>query len=55
MAVNNTMKQETFMKMAEFQPGLGVGAEKYRLNPIYPMGLKQRFISITCKPKGGGL
>src|SRR5271157_1422668 len=26
IAVNNTNKQETFMKMAEFQPGLGVGA-----------------------------
>ncbi len=35
MAVNNATKQETFMKMAEFQPGLGVGAEKYRLVFIF--------------------
>jgi lipid-binding SYLF domain-containing protein len=31
MAVGNAAKQETFMKMTEFQPGLGVGAEKFRL------------------------
>ena len=31
VAVNNATKQETFMKMAEFQPGLGIGAEKYRV------------------------
>ena len=31
MAVNNTTKQETFMKMAEFQPGLGLGAQNYHL------------------------
>ncbi len=35
MAVNNTTKQEIFMKMLEFQPGLGVGAEKYRLVFIF--------------------
>jgi len=35
MAVNNTTKQETFMKMAEFQPGLGLGAENYRLVFIF--------------------
>jgi lipid-binding SYLF domain-containing protein len=35
MAVNNATKQETFMKMAEFQPGLGLGAEKYRLVFIF--------------------
>jgi lipid-binding SYLF domain-containing protein len=35
MAVNNTTKQETFMKMAEFQPGLGLGAEKYRIVFIF--------------------
>jgi len=34
-AVNNATKQETFMKMLEFQPGLGVGAEKYRLVFIF--------------------
>ena len=28
-AVNNTTKQETFMKMVEFQPGLGLRAAKY--------------------------
>ena len=31
LAVNNATKQETFMKMAEFQPGLGLGASKFRL------------------------
>ena len=35
MAVNNGTKQETFMKMVELQPGLGVGAEKYRLVLIF--------------------
>jgi len=35
MAVNNSTKQETFMKMAEFQPGLGLGAENYRLVFIF--------------------
>jgi lipid-binding SYLF domain-containing protein len=31
LAVNNVTKQETFMKMVEFQPGLGLGAAKFRL------------------------
>jgi lipid-binding SYLF domain-containing protein len=31
VAINNASKQDTFMKMAEFQPGLGLGAEKYRI------------------------
>lgn len=31
LAVNNATKQETFMKMAEFQPGFGFGAAKFRL------------------------
>ena len=31
VAINNASKQDTFMKMAELQPGLGVGAEKYRI------------------------
>ena len=31
IAVNNTTKQETFMKMMELQPGLGLGAEKFWL------------------------
>ena len=31
VAVNNATKQETFMKMAEFQPGLCFGAAKFRL------------------------
>lgn len=31
VAINNASKQETFMKMAELQPGLGLGAEKYRI------------------------
>jgi lipid-binding SYLF domain-containing protein len=35
MAVSNAAKQETFMKMMELQPGLGVGAEKFRLVLIF--------------------
>jgi lipid-binding SYLF domain-containing protein len=35
VAINNATKQETFMKMVELQPGLGVGAEKYRLVLIF--------------------
>ena len=35
MAVKNATKQETFMKMTELQPGLGVGAEKFRLVLIF--------------------
>lgn len=31
VAINNTTKHETFMKMMEFQPGMGVGAEKFRV------------------------
>jgi lipid-binding SYLF domain-containing protein len=31
IAVNNATKQETFMKMMELQPGLGLGAEKFRV------------------------
>jgi len=31
IAVNNATKQETFMKMFELQPGLGLGAEKYHV------------------------
>ena len=40
-AVNNATKQETFMKMLEFQPGLGVGAEKYRLVFINDQGVQR--------------
>jgi lipid-binding SYLF domain-containing protein len=31
IAVNNATGQETFMKMAELQPGLGLGAQKFRV------------------------
>jgi len=31
IAVDNKTKQETFMKMFELQPGLGLGAEKYHV------------------------
>ena len=31
VAVNNSTKHETFMKMFELQPGLGLGASKFRL------------------------
>jgi lipid-binding SYLF domain-containing protein len=35
VAVNNATKQETFMKMAEFQPGVGFGAAKFRIVFIF--------------------
>ena len=35
VAVNNATKQETFMNMAEFQPGLGFGAAKFRIVFIF--------------------
>jgi lipid-binding SYLF domain-containing protein len=35
VAVNNASKQEIFMKMAEFQPGLGLGAAKFRVVFIF--------------------
>ena len=35
LAVNKTTKKETFMKMVELQPGLGVGAENYHLVFIF--------------------
>jgi lipid-binding SYLF domain-containing protein len=31
VAVNNATKQETFMEMVELQPGLGLGAAKFRV------------------------
>jgi lipid-binding SYLF domain-containing protein len=35
MAVHNTTMQDTFMKMVELQPGLGLGAEKFHLVFIF--------------------
>jgi lipid-binding SYLF domain-containing protein len=35
VAVNNATKQETFMKMVELQPGLGLGAQKFRIVFIF--------------------
>jgi lipid-binding SYLF domain-containing protein len=35
LAINSVTKQETFMKMAEFQPGLGLGAEKFRVVLVF--------------------
>jgi len=35
VAVNNSTKQETFMKMFELQPGLGLGASKFRLILVF--------------------
>jgi lipid-binding SYLF domain-containing protein len=35
VAINNTTKHETFMKMMEFQPGMGVGAEKFRIVLVF--------------------
>lgn len=31
VAVNNATKQDTFMEMVEFQPGMGLGASKFRV------------------------
>jgi lipid-binding SYLF domain-containing protein len=31
VAVNNATKQDTFMEMLEFQPGMGLGAMKFRV------------------------
>ena len=35
LAVNNANKQETFMRMVELQPGLGLGAQKFRIVFIF--------------------
>ena len=35
VAVDNATKQETFMKMVELQPGLGLGAQKFRIVFIF--------------------
>jgi lipid-binding SYLF domain-containing protein len=35
IAINNATKQETFMKMWEAQPGLGLGASKFRLILVF--------------------
>ncbi len=35
IAVNNATKKETFMKMDELQPGLGIGADKFRMVLIF--------------------
>jgi lipid-binding SYLF domain-containing protein len=35
VAVNNATKQDTFMEMLEFQPGMGFGASKFRVVFIF--------------------
>ena len=35
VAVNNSTKHETFMKMFELQPGLGLGASKFKLILVF--------------------
>lgn len=35
IAVDNVSKKETFMEMAEFQPGAGFGVEKFRLVLVF--------------------
>ena len=35
IAINNATKQETFMKMFEVQPGLGLGVSKFRLIMVF--------------------
>jgi lipid-binding SYLF domain-containing protein len=35
VAVNNSTKQDTFMEMMEFQPGMGFGASKFRVVFIF--------------------
>jgi lipid-binding SYLF domain-containing protein len=43
IAVNNRTRQETFMKMVQLQPGLGFGANKFRLVFVFdtPEALNQ--------------
>jgi len=45
VAVNNATKQETFMKMVEFQPGLGLGAAKFRL--VFVFATQEAFNSFV--------
>ena len=45
LAVNNATKQETFMKMAEFQPGFGLGAAKFRL--VFVFATPQAFTTFV--------
>jgi lipid-binding SYLF domain-containing protein len=35
VAINNTTKHETFMKMMELQPGMGLGADKFRVVLVF--------------------
>ena len=37
IAINNSTKQETFMKMFELQPGYGLGASKFRLILVFEL------------------
>jgi lipid-binding SYLF domain-containing protein len=41
VAVNNSTKQETFMKITEFQPGFGFGAVKFR--PVFLFETQEAF------------
>jgi len=45
IAVNNATKQETFMKMFELQPGLGLGAEKYHV--VFVFETREAFESFV--------
>ncbi len=45
VAANSATKQETFMKMVEFQPGLGLGAAKFRL--VFVFATQEAFNSFA--------
>lgn len=45
VAVNNATPQETFMKMVEFQPGLGLGAARFRL--VFVFATQEAFNSFV--------
>jgi lipid-binding SYLF domain-containing protein len=45
MAVNNATKKDTFMEMLEFQPGMGLGASKYRV--VFTFETQEAFNSFV--------
>ena len=59
VAVNNATKQETFMEMLEFQPGMGLGASKFRVVFIFEAAEAVQYLlefrlGIRGQCNGGG-
>jgi lipid-binding SYLF domain-containing protein len=54
IAVNNKTKQETFMKMFELQPGLGIGAEKYHVVFVFETPEAFQSFVTTGRELGAG-